>query len=139
MSSVSPDLHGDIKTGQNSFLLTPVSRIDLTNSKSSRNFWLYINNDKIWSATGVSKNLSQINRDKFNLQAGLLWHKITRENQDIGLKAEILSFVPASSESVEIMQVEITNISKKKMEITTTLVCTFYATLFTKESKSTIR
>src|SRR3989338_1467505 len=70
MSSVSPDLHGDIKTGQNSFLLTPVSRIDLTNSKSSRNFWLYINNDKIWSATGVSKNLSQINRDKFNLQAG---------------------------------------------------------------------
>ena len=117
MSSVSPDLHGDIKTGQNSFLLTPVSRIDLTNSKSSRNFWLYINNDKIWSATGVSKNLSQINRDKFNLKAGLLWHKVTRENKDIGLKAEILSFVPASSESVEIMQVEITNISKKKMEL----------------------
>jgi len=48
MSSVTPDLHGDIKSGQNSFLLAPVSRIDLINSRSSRNFWIYINPHTIW-------------------------------------------------------------------------------------------
>ena len=33
MSSITPDLHGDIKSGQNAFLLEPVSRIDLTVSR----------------------------------------------------------------------------------------------------------
>lgn len=70
MSSVSADLHGDIKSGQNSFLLEPVSRINLSLSRASRNFWVYINQDKIWSATGVSKNLKQIQQDKFTLEAG---------------------------------------------------------------------
>ncbi|MDD5505648.1 MAG: cellobiose phosphorylase, partial [Candidatus Omnitrophica bacterium] len=96
MSSVTPDLHGDIKSGQNSFLLAPVSRIDLVNLRSSRNFWIYINPKKIWSATGVSKDHKQINRDKFKLEAGLLWQKITRQNKTIGVKAQILSFVPAT-------------------------------------------
>ena len=63
MSAVTPDLHGDIKSGQNSFLLTPVSRIDLQSSRSSRNFWIYINQDKIWSAAGVSNDIKQIKQD----------------------------------------------------------------------------
>ncbi len=116
MSSVTADLYGDIKTGQNSFLLTPVSRSDLKDSKSSRNFWIYINQNKAWSATGVSKNLKQIQEDKFSLNAGLLWHQLTRENKKIGLKAEILSFVPATGEPVEIMQVKITNTSTHNIE-----------------------
>ncbi len=60
MSSITADLHGDIKTSQNNFLLEPVSRINLSSSKVSRNFWVYINKDRIWSAAGVSKNLKQI-------------------------------------------------------------------------------
>jgi cellobiose phosphorylase len=116
MSSITPDLHGDIKTGQHSFLLEPVSRIDLLNSKVSRNFWIYIDKNKAWSATGVSKNLQQIQKDKFKLEAGLLWHKVTRENKKIGLSAEILSFVPAGQEPVEIMQVKLTNITSRKMK-----------------------
>ncbi len=134
MSSISPDLHGDIKSNQNSFLLTPVSRIDLTDSRASRNFWVYLEKNKIWSATGVSKDLKQIESDQFKLEAGLLWHKISRENKKIGLKVEILSFVPAigepsvslasrrsrgsQGEPVEIMQVTITNISQEKIEFT---------------------
>lgn len=131
MSSISPDLHGDIKTDYNSFLLEPVSRVDLTNLKISRNFWIYINPapapplharagsarrggskpQKIWSATGVSKDIHTIKKDHFQLEAGLLWQKITRQNKEIGLKSEITSFVPASAEPVEIMRVDITNIS----------------------------
>ncbi|PIP19024.1 MAG: cellobiose phosphorylase [Candidatus Omnitrophica bacterium CG08_land_8_20_14_0_20_41_16] len=127
LSSISPDLHGDIESGQNSFLMPPVSRIDLINSKASRNFWVYVNKDKIWSATGVSKGLKQIQEDRFFLEAGLLWHKISRENKKIGLKSEILSFVPYSGEPVEIMQVILTNITGRSIEFIPTAAIPMYA------------
>ncbi|MFA5090738.1 MAG: cellobiose phosphorylase [Candidatus Omnitrophota bacterium] len=127
MSSLSPDLHGDIKTGFHAFLLEPVSRQSLVNSRASRNFWIDTHTgnqkrtpEKIWSATGVSKNARQLKKDRFNLQAGLLWHKLTRQNSNIGLKAEITSFVPASGEPVEIMFVRITNVSSKTINFTPT-------------------
>ena len=119
MSSLSPDLHGDIKTDFHSFLLEPVSRIDLGNLKSSRNFWIYINPRKVWSATGVSKEANRL-EDKFNLEAGLLWQKITRENKKIGLKAEITSFIPVSDDPAELMLVDITNISAKPIKFIAT-------------------
>ncbi len=127
MSSITPDLHGDIKTSQNSFLLTPVSRIDLVDSRSSRNFWAYINKDKIWSATGVSKDQKQIERDQVKLEAGLLWHKVTRENKYIGLKAEILVFIPSSGEPVEVMQVRMANTSRRKITFIPTAAIPIYA------------
>ena len=120
MSSISPDLHGDIKSGQSSFLLVPVSRIDLSNLKSSRNFWVYVNNKKPWPVCLAPE-------DKFNLQAGLLWHKIEKENKTIGLKAEVLSFIPAGREPVEIMQVKITNTSGRKISFIPTLAIPIYA------------
>ncbi|MDP2043576.1 MAG: cellobiose phosphorylase, partial [Candidatus Omnitrophota bacterium] len=136
MSSISPDLHGDIKSGQNAFLLAPVSRIDLVNSRASRNFWVNKGDgslgrtvpfSSVWSATGVSKNLKQIKQDKFALEAGMLWQKITRQNNNIGLKAEILSFVPATGEPVEIMQVKLTNISNKQINFIPTAAIPMYA------------
>lgn len=127
MSSISPDLHGDIKSGFRSFLLEPVSRLDLSNSKTSRNFWIYVNPKKIWSATGVSKNIEQIKEDKFQLEAGLLWQKVTRQNKNIGLSAEITSFVPSSGEPIEIMLVSITNISKKTTKFTPTAAIPVFA------------
>lgn len=144
MSSITADLHGDLKTSFNTFLLEPVSRLSLSNSKSSRNFWIYINPalhssrikrsmkggvnpEKIWSASGVSKDIDTIKTDKFQLEAGLLWHKIKRENQKIGLKAEITSFVPASGEPVEIMLVEITNISRRTIKFIPTCAIPIYA------------
>ncbi|MDD5119860.1 MAG: cellobiose phosphorylase [Candidatus Omnitrophica bacterium] len=114
MSSISPDLHGDIKSSQKNFLLAPVSRVDLSLSRASRNFWIYIDRDNIWSAAGVSKNLKQLREDKFLLEAGQLWQRVSRENKSIGLKSEILSFVPYRG-ALEIMQVTITNISRKKI------------------------
>ncbi len=127
MSAVTPDLHGDIKSGQSSFLLTPVSRIDLQASRSSRNFWIHTSENKTWSAAGVSKDLKQINQDKFSLEAGMLWQKITRQNKNIGLKAEILSFVPATGEPIEIMRVKLTNISHKQINFTPTAAIPMYA------------
>ncbi len=127
MSSLTPRLHGDIKTNYNSFLLEPISRVDLSNSKSSRNFWIYINPKKIWSATGVTKDLETVKNDEFKFEAGLLWQKITRQNKKIGLKAEITSFIPSTGEPVEIMHVNITNISSKEIKFTPTAAIPIFA------------
>lgn len=58
LSSVTPTLGGDSKTGQNTFLMEPVSAENLHNNRSSRNFWFYEaerkGTVKAWSATGVS-------------------------------------------------------------------------------------
>jgi len=127
LSSITPDLHGDIKSGQNSFLLQPVSRIDLANLKSSRNFWVRTDKGKVWSAAGVSKGLGQIQKDKFSLEAGLLWHKVTRLNRALGLKSEILNFIPSTGEPVEIMRVTLTNISKNNIKFTPVAAIPIYA------------
>lgn len=42
MSAITPDLGGDIKLDQNTFLLEPVSSENLHNNKSTRNFWVYV-------------------------------------------------------------------------------------------------
>jgi len=115
MSSVTADLHGDIKSSQNNFLLEPAARANLSLSKASRNFWVYINKDQVWSAAGVSKDLKQIRQDEFTLEAGQLWQRISRKNEKIGLQSGILSFIPIGSEALEVMQVQITNVSKRKI------------------------
>jgi len=126
-SSISPDLHGDLKKDFNSFLLQPLSRIGLSNLKSSRNFWIYINKGKVWSATGVSKDISTKKLDKFKLEAGPLWHKVTRSNKRIGLAAEITSFIPAGNDPVEIMQVKLHNISSRPISLIPTAAIPVYA------------
>lgn len=120
MSSLSPDLHGDIKSGQDSFLMPPVSRVDLSESKASRNFWVYLDENRIWSVAQAEEN-------EFILEAGLLWHKVSRVNNKLGLKVEILSFVPSSGEPVEIMQVKIINKGRKNIRFTPTAAIPIYA------------
>ncbi len=125
LSSITPDLHGDIKTSHNSFLTQPVSIEDLHNTKSNRNFWIHIEGHGAWSATGVSalqqaERFEDENKEKVSLDAGMLWHKITRENNAIGLKAEIVNFVPVGPDTLEIMIVSITNTGRNRLKITPT-------------------
>jgi len=42
MSGVTPTLHGVAKADQYTFLLPPVSVGDLHNSRSARNFWVWV-------------------------------------------------------------------------------------------------
>lgn len=131
LSSITPDLHGDIKTSYNSFLTLPVSIEDLHNVKSSRNFWLNIEGHGVVSATGVSavqqaKRFLHKDREEVSLEAGMLWHKVTRVNGALGLKFEITNFVPSSGETVEIMIVGITNIGKTRLKMTPTSAIPIY-------------
>ncbi len=113
MSAISPELKGDIKTDNNTFLTPPTSRADLTLANASRNFWIYLNKSKkVWTL-----NNSQ---DSTILEAGLLYHKINKKNPSAGLQAEITNFVPVSKDQVELMLIKLTNISKKDIEFTAT-------------------
>ncbi|OCL25984.1 cellobiose phosphorylase [Orenia metallireducens] len=130
MSVVTPKLHGDIKTSQNTFALMPVSVEDLHNTKSARNFWLNIDDEIIWSATGNSAQQIALHfnpeDEKVTVEAGLLWHKVIRENEKLGIKSEITSFVPANDDTVELMEVKITNIGEKDKKITPTAAIPIY-------------
>lgn len=115
-SAVTPTLRGDIKAGHNTFLTSPVSVEDLHNSRSARNFWIRLADAEPWSATGnsalqVSRLFTDADEDSF-LEVGFLWQRVTRKNEQMGLQAEITSFVPASSDRVELMKVTIINLSE---------------------------
>ena len=131
MSSITPTLSGDIKTGQNTFFNLPVSADDLHNTKSSRNFWVYINGKGAWSTTGgsspqIANNFVNEADETVKLQAGFLWHKVIRENKRFGIKSEITTFVPANNDKIELMKVKITNTGKDKYVITPTAAIPVY-------------
>ena len=52
-SAVAPNLGGDAKVNQETFLLEPVSAENLHNNRSTRNFWLRCDGEA-WSCTGSS-------------------------------------------------------------------------------------
>ena len=122
VSVVTPLLHGDIKTSQNTFLTPPVSVEDLHTSRAGRNFWVRVNGRGAWSGAGQSA--PQIARrfgaedETVTLQAGFLWQTVTRLNPGLGLRAEVTSFVPASDDAVELMQVTLTNLGAEPLTLT---------------------
>lgn len=130
MSAIAPDLGGDIKLDQNTFLLEPVSVENLHNNKSTRNFWVYAEGKGAWSATGRSglqqSKLFSEDKEEVKLTAGIMWHKVERTSKDMGLKSEITSFVPAAEDKVELTKVVITNISDEDLEITPTAAIPMY-------------
>ncbi len=130
MSVVTPLLHGDAKTGQNTFAMTPVSVEDLHNSRAARNFWIYIHGVGPWSATGNSApQIMQVftdNTETVRLEAGFLWQRVTRANATLGLRAEMTSLVPASADTVELLQVTLTNTGAQPLTITPTAALPLY-------------
>ena len=84
-----------------------------------------------WSATGnsaiqVSRHFTDADEETI-LEAGFLWQRVTRVNKPLGLQAEVTSFVPASSDRVELMKVTITNLSDKRIEFSTIAAIPMYA------------
>ena len=110
-SAIAPNLGGDCKLDQESFLLEPVSVEDLHNRRGTRNFWC-VTEKGCWSATGVSAEQEAARftpeQDESVLTAGLLWQSVRRTSKHYALQAEMTSFVPPN-ENVEILEVRITN------------------------------
>ena len=97
-SSFTPNLGGDAKIDQNTFLLEPVSAENLVNNRNSRNFWCNVKGIGSWSLTGhsaeeLSKKFTEM-QDDSEVTAGFMWQKTTRESKKYQLRGEILSFIP---------------------------------------------
>jgi cellobiose phosphorylase len=129
MSSLTPTLNGDCKMNQNTFLLAPVSSEDLHNNKSSRNFWIYVEGKTAWSVTGVSsQQQSKVfskEKEETEIECSIMCHKVIRTSKEMGLKSEIINFVP-NGYKVELMKVTITNISEEDINITPTAAIPLY-------------
>lgn len=131
MSSVAPDLAGDSKINQNAFLMPPVSCDNLHNDKTTRNIWCKINGKDIWSVTGRSAaqqaELFTEEKEDTKLEAGFMHHKVTRTSAKKGLKASVSSVVPATADMVELMKVELENISDAEMTLQVVAAVPMYA------------
>lgn len=128
-SAVTPNLGGDCKLDQNTFLLEPVSVENLHNNRSGRNFWCNVGGKGVWSAVGASAEAEYRKytekQDESELTAGLMWHSIRRESKEYQLCAEVLSFVPLTH-NVEVMHVKLQNIGLEPLEITPTAAVPIY-------------
>jgi cellobiose phosphorylase len=120
MCSITPDMAGDSKMSQNTFLLPPVSCENLHNDRSSRNIWCVVDG-KPFSLTG--RSASQLAErgtsleDETLIEAGMMHHKITRKIKEPEIEATVENFVPASGELFELMKVTVHNSSDKRKQI----------------------
>ena len=115
MACVTPDLHGDNKTGQNSFLLEPVSVEGLHTTNNGRNIWFRINKKTVWAANGcspmqVSAKYGEdgTKKDIVAVEAGRLWHKMIRGNELLGITVTVLNYAPIGYQA-EMMKVMVRN------------------------------
>lgn len=121
-SALTPVLGGDAKSGQNSFLLQPVSAEELHNNKSTRNFWCKVKGKGVVSLTGAgaqdeASRFVQKEEAITTLEAGLMWHKLSHKMPRYGLESEIVSFSPIGEHQVELMVVTVTNVSQEIVEL----------------------
>lgn len=117
---VTPNFGGDIKIGQNAFLMEPVSSENLHNNRSGRNFWCEIKGKGVWSAVGASAEAEFARftdaQDESVLSAGFMRQTVKRISKKYGVEASVTSFVP-TEHNVEIMRIVITNKTEEDMEL----------------------
>ena len=120
-SSITPNLGGDAKIDQETFLLEPVSAENLHNNRAVRNFWLAEEGGKAFSAAGASASQEA---DRFTpaqddsvLTAGLMWHTLRRTSALMELESEVTSFCPRQ-DNLEILCVTVRNRSARARTLT---------------------
>lgn len=131
MGSLTPEFGGDLKTSQNTFILEPVSSDNLHNNRSTRNFWICLEDGTLVSATGASASSHAkrftSGKDKATLYGGLLWQKVDRVISGTDLKTEVTTFVPVeTSDKIELTRVKITNTGSSKVTFTPTAATPIY-------------
>ena len=135
MSSVTPSFGGDAKTGQNTYILEPVSSENLHNNKSTRNFWFRLEGketgENSWSAAGVSawQQAEKFGKEKeeTKLEAGLLYQKMERTCKKLGLYAEMTIFAPITGDQIELMKITVKNVGKEMVTLTPVAAIPLYA------------
>lgn len=120
-SSVTPNLGGDAKIDQQTFVMEPVSSENLHNNRSTRNFWCRTQGGCVYSAAGSSAGQEAAKftpeQDASEVEAGFMYHILRRSSAKAALSSEITSFIPWN-DTVEIMYVNVRNDSDAVRELT---------------------
>lgn len=120
-SSITPNLGGDAKMDQETFLLEPVSAENLHNNRAVRNFWLVDEDGQAFSAVGASaeQEASRFTsaQDNSRITAGLMWQTLRRTSAEMGLCTEITAFCPCQ-DNAEILCITVENQSKQSRWVT---------------------
>lgn len=120
-SAVTPNLGGDAKINQETFLLEPVSSENLHNNRSVRNFWFTTKNKEIYSVTGASAQQEAAKfspqQEKSELTAGFMWQTLKRTSKALQLTSTVSIFIP-KDENVEIMYITVQNQGEAAQKLT---------------------
>ena len=120
-SAVTPNLGGDAKIDQETFLLEPVSSENLHNNRSTRNFWFRKDSGEVYSAAGASAEQEAQRftdmQDESELTAGFMWQTLTRSSRVHRLTSTATSFIPRDS-NVEILYVTVQNQARPPQKFT---------------------
>jgi len=114
LSSIAPNLSGDIKKDNEHFLTLPASIEDLRSSPLCRREFFIKTGKKVI-------RLSRPYQDR--LEAGFLYQKVYKKVS--GLEIEILSFIPYDL-PVEVMRIKIKNVSSGEIKILPTSFLPLY-------------
>lgn len=130
-SAVTPLLGGDAKRDQNTFLLEPVSAENLHNNRSVRNFWCKFTDGSAWSAAGASAETESFKgtnlEEESVLNAGFMWHTVTRESKKYKLASKITMYVPVEFPEAEVSLVTIKNTGDGECVFTPVFAMPLYA------------
>ncbi|MCU0650935.1 MAG: cellobiose phosphorylase, partial [Candidatus Omnitrophica bacterium] len=108
LSSIGPNLSGDIKRDNDHFLTVPASAEDLRSSPLCRREFFIKAGGKVYRLS-EGKVIAQ--------ETGILYQKL--DKQLGSLEVNILNFVPSGA-AAEVMQISVSNNGKKPVEITAT-------------------
>lgn len=119
LSSISPNLGGDIKADNQHFLTPPASIVDIKNNLlCRRDFFIDL------ESKGRPRKLLRLSSSyKDTLEIGFLYHKLIKKANSLDI--EILNFVPHNL-GVEVMSVKIINRGSRSVKITPTSLIPFY-------------
>lgn len=121
LSSISPNLSGDIKSDNDHFLTPPASIEDLRSSLlCRREFFIQTEQEFLRLSRPLEED---------TLEAGLLFQKVHKRSRQLSI--EILNFVPHDL-PVEVMSVTVSNITKKNLSV----VPTSFIPLFGRSEKN---
>ncbi len=119
LSAITPHMHGDIKTGFNTFLTVPASEQDLHATRYRRDFWIRPEGGVAWCVNTQGAPME--------VEAGFLWHRASRKHVSLPLKVEMLNFVPVSEDTVELMEVRVTHTGGDPVSFTPTSALPIFA------------
>ena len=117
-SWVSPNLQGSPATSHNEYLGLPLSAEDLPNCLVHRGFWIAEQNGTPFSLSSISPDglKAHLGKKSATIDAGPGWFSIAKSAAGrFSVRATLWSPVDVS-EKIELMQVEVTNTSRRRLE-----------------------